>query len=67
MNFYQGVALLAYGILLFLFLYFGSNKFEKGWLTSQRWGNKFNLDFNSFRLIAVVLVVGLVFILAALG
>jgi hypothetical protein len=63
MNVYQAIALSAYAIVLFLFVYFGSNKFEKGWMTKRSGTNKYNLDVNSFKLIAVVLVGGMVLIL----
>lgn len=61
MNIYQGIALVTFAILLFVFFYFASNKFEKGWLTNKRSGNKYNLDFTSFRLIAVLIVLLIVF------
>jgi hypothetical protein len=60
MNISQIVALVAYVIVMFFFFYFATNKFEKGWIRNLAKGNKFNIDIWSFRLIAVVLVVGFV-------
>ena len=67
MNIYQIIALGTYAILLFFFFYFATNKFEKGWLTNKGRTNKYNLDFTSFRLIAVVFVFLIVFLLKALA
>lgn len=67
MNIYQIIALGSYAILLFLFFYFATNKFEKGWLTNKSQTNKYNLDFNSFKLIAVVVVFLIVFSLKLLA
>ncbi len=61
MNIYQAIALATFAILLFIFFYFATNKFEKGWLTNKKGNNKYNLDFTSFRLIAVVIVLLIVF------
>lgn len=67
MNTYQIIALGSYAILLFLFFYFATNKFEKGWLTNKKKQNKYNLDFNSFKIIAVVIVLIIVFSLKLLA
>lgn len=70
MNTLQFLAILAYVTVMILFLYFNTNKFEKGWVKNLLSSGKYkNLrgGYIYFRFIAAGVVISLVLLLKWIG